>query len=280
MFIMPDSIGSPNYIADSKTSPSVNMIYDFKIKKQLINILLIFAMWTGFACFLSRTAIPQESDPIHNPFVVEPEKELMQISDFEQRLIQEDLVNVHTLDPSLVVDLKYAKTDNFMGVNVYGDFTRAYLRLKPALKLVRANQILRENYPNLRILVADALRPRSVQHMMWNLVVGTPQQPYIANPNSGSMHNFGAAVDVTLYNVETKQQLDMGTPLDHFGPLAQPVLGTKFFKEGKLSEAQLKNRLILRKVMIDAGWYPLNIEWWHFNAFSRDYIRKNYSIIE
>jgi D-alanyl-D-alanine dipeptidase len=238
-------------------------------------------MWTGFAFFLSRTAISQDSDPIHNPFVVvEPEKELMQISDFEQRLIQEGLVNVHTLDPSLMVDLKYAKTDNFMGVNVYGDFTRAYLRLKPALKLVRANQILRENYPNLRILVADALRPRSVQHMMWNRVVGTPQQPYIANPTSGSIHNFGAAVDVTLYNVETKQQLDMGTPLDHFGPLAQPVLETKFFKKGKLSEAQLKNRLILRKVMIDAGWYPLNIEWWHFDAFSRDYIRKNYSIIE
>jgi zinc D-Ala-D-Ala dipeptidase len=208
---------------------------------------------------------------------MEPECE---ISPLEQRFVQEGLVNVRQLDPSIIVDLKYARADNFMKKNVYGDLTRAYLRPQAAEKLASANQILRQRHPNFRLLVVDAVRPRSIQHKMWDIVVGTPMQPYVANPHSGSMHNFGAAVDVTLYDVEDKKPLDMGTPIDYFGPLAQPRLETEFLREGKLTEQQVANRLILRTVMLEAGWQPLGIEWWHFNAFPRDYIRQNYTIIE
>ncbi|MGB3222468.1 MAG: M15 family metallopeptidase [Desulforhopalus sp.] len=202
------------------------------------------------------------------------------LSLLEQRLHQEGLISVQTLDPSIVVDLKYAKVDNFMKTNIYHSLSRAYLRPAPAEKLVRANQILKERHPHLRILVGDAVRPLSVQKEMWKLVAGTTQQPYVANPKWGSMHNYGAAVDVTLFDVQAGKQLDMGTPLDYFGPLAQPLLENRFLQKGELNASQLENRLILRKAMLNAGWHTINIEWWHFNAFPKAYIRKNYSKIK
>jgi D-alanyl-D-alanine dipeptidase len=202
------------------------------------------------------------------------------LTPLEKRLIREGLVNVRTLDPTIIVDLKYAREDNFMGKAVYGDFNRAYLRPAAARKLAKASEILRSRFRNLRILVGDALRPRSVQCKMWELVVNTPMQRYVANPATGSMHNYGAAVDVTLYDVMTGKRLDMGTPLDHFGPLAQPAMEARYLRSGKLTKTQVANRVILRNAMLNAGWRILRIEWWHFNAFPKHYVRKHYAIVE
>jgi hypothetical protein len=136
------------------------------------------------------------------------------------------------------------------------------------------------SHPHLRILVGDAVRPLFVQKEMWKLVAGTTKQPYVANPQWGSMHNYGAAVDVTLFDVQTGKQLDMGTPLDYFGPLAQPLLEDKYLRNGELNVAQVENRHILRDAMQDAGWHSINIEWWHFNAFPKADIRRNYSMVK
>ncbi|MBM9604055.1 M15 family metallopeptidase [Desulfopila inferna] len=201
-------------------------------------------------------------------------------SELEQDLRQKGLICANMLDPSIIVDLKYARSDNFMGVNVYRGLNRAYLLPEAAEKLVAASRILQEQYPELRILVGDAVRPRSVQQKMWQLVVNTPRQPYVANPKWGSMHNYGAAVDVTLFNVKTGKRVDMGTPLDHFGLLAQPLLEDAFLRQGKLTSSQIENRLILRNAMLDAGWHMINIEWWHFNAFPKEVIRDSFLIIE
>jgi zinc D-Ala-D-Ala dipeptidase len=254
------------------------MIYEFAPKCTRSSVAFILAACAGIAFTFIYPATALEVIPIPAPG--EAEKKIIGISPLEQQLIQKGLINVRNLDQSIIVDLKYARTDNFMGTNVYGDFTDAYLRPEAARKLVEANRILQERHPTLRILVADAFRPRSIQHKMWQHVVDTPMQPYVANPYSGSLHNHGGAVDVTLYDMEAEEPLDMGTPLDYFGPLAQPRLESKFLREGKLSEEQIKNRLILRNAMIAAGWRVLQIEWWHFDAFSRDHIRRNYSIIE
>ena len=215
-----------------------------------------------------------------SPAAVEPQPTSVGIPHLEQRLIQEGFIDVRTLDPHIMVELEYARAANFIGENVYGTITRAYLRPEAAEKLARASEILRERHPGLRILVTDAVRPRSIQHKMWKLVAGTPRQPYIANPSSGSMHNYGAAVDVTLYNIETGRRLDMGTPIYFLGSLAQPALERDYLRAGKLNAHQIENRAILRKAMVDAGWHSLSIEWWHFDAFPRDYVRREYSIFE
>ncbi len=259
------------------------MPYLFALQELPGKASLLFPIFL-FAAFLlsSHTAAAQQMRPAGSVRLTQPQqaKEGQELNLLEQRLLQEGLVDVRRLDPTIVVELKYAAADNFMGVNIYQGLTQAYLRTEAAGKLALANRILHERHPNLRILVGDAARPRFVQQQMWKLVAGTPKQPYVANPKTGSMHNHGAAVDVTLVDVNTGERLDMGTPLDHFGPLAQPLLEDRYLREGKLSARQIENRLILRKVMVDAGWHPLGIEWWHFDAHPKEYVRLNYPIIE
>jgi D-alanyl-D-alanine dipeptidase len=195
------------------------------------------------------------------------------------KLAAQGLVDARTLDSTIVVELKYADTLNFMKQNVYGDLRGCYLRPEAAKKLVRANAILRNYRPGLRLLVADAVRPRHVQRAMWDIVVNTPRQKYVANPRWGSMHNYGCAVDVTIVD-SAGNRLDMGTEIDHFGPLAQPRLESRYLKTGRLTKQQTANRALLRSVMREAGFHPIAIEWWHFNAFDKRDIRTRFEIVE
>ncbi len=251
-----------------------------RLPRRYVFVLILCA---GIIALIPFASIALNADsPVDTAkgFLLKTEEAVFITSPLELRLIHQGFVDVQALDPSIMVDLKYAGMDNFMEVNVYGDLTRAYLRPEAAIKLVRASEILQKRYPGLRLLVVDALRPRSVQHKMWSIVSNTPMQPYVANPHSGSMHNYGAAVDVTLYDTEKGESLDMGTPVDYFGPLAQPDLESEFLRQGKLSETQVKNRLVLRTIMLEAGWHMINIEWWHFDAFPLNYIRQNFTIVE
>ncbi|SDB60749.1 D-alanyl-D-alanine dipeptidase [Desulfonatronum thiosulfatophilum] len=251
------------------------------MKNSLTYLFFFWGAWLLMTVAAASVAQAWETDLLGEKYTMLQHKdEIHSISPLELKLIKEGFVDVQNLDPSILVDLKYARDDNFMGASAYGDFTRAYLRPEPSKMLVRASAILQERHPDLRILVGDALRPRSIQHKMWKLVVGTSKQHYVANPFAGSMHNYGAAVDVTLVNVRTGEKFDMGTPMDHFGPLSQPRLEEYYLQEGELTKEQIANRRILRSVMVDAGWHPLEIEWWHYDAFAKDVVRKKYSIIE
>ena len=200
-------------------------------------------------------------------------------SNFESRMLAAGLVNVQAIDRNLVVELKYASPHNFMGANVYGELKDCYLQKDAALKLKRANDLLQQRDPKLRLLVADGCRPRSIQQRMWQLVKGTPMQKYVANPAVGSMHNYGAAVDVTII-AENGNRLDMGTPMDHFGILSQPRKEAKFLRAGKLTADHIAARRLLREVMTRAGFQSLSIEWWHFNACDRPTAKAKYQIIE
>ena len=197
----------------------------------------------------------------------------------ETYLLQCGFVDVQQLDSTIKVDLKYAREDNFMGSNVYGNMRKCFLQKKPAEMLFAANRNLKAIRPDLSFLVVDGLRPRHVQRKMWELVKGTPMQPYVADPRFGSMHNYGCAVDITLID-ELGNQLDMGTPVDHFGIRAQVRLEKTLLQQGKLTSEQVANRILLREVMTSAGFIPLAIEWWHFEAFDKEYIRRNFTIIE
>jgi zinc D-Ala-D-Ala dipeptidase len=199
--------------------------------------------------------------------------------DFEKQLRALGFADIQDLDPTIRVELKYASADNFMGTNVYGNLSKAYLRREAAEKLALANAHLKELRPGLTLLVVDGVRPRHVQRKMRKLLEGTPKQNYVADHRTGSMHNYGCAVDLTIID-ENGNRLDMGTPMDHFGPLSQPRLEAKFLKQGKLTEEQIANRRLLRSVMTRAGFLTIPIEWWHFEAFDKNTIRKNYTIIE
>ncbi|WKZ32973.1 MAG: M15 family metallopeptidase [Thermodesulfobacteriota bacterium] len=197
----------------------------------------------------------------------------------EAALVPLGFVDVQALDPHIRVELKYASEDNFMREAVYGGLKRAYLREEAAVKLALANKYLREMRPELTLLVADALRPRRVSQMMWTRLSRSPMQRYVADPSRGSIHNYGFAVDITICDMEGNR-LDMGTPIDYFGELAEPRFEERFLKEGKLTEEQLSNRRLLRKVMYAAGFQGIPIEWWHFEALDKKFIRKTYQIVE
>ena len=174
------------------------------------------------------------------------------------------MMDVHKLIPSIVIELKYATTKNFLHQKIYSSTKTTYLR-KPAV--IALQQIQKElNEQGLGLKIFDAYRPYSITEKIWNKV---KDENYAANPTNGSGHNRGAAVDVTLINLKTKKELNMGTGFDNFTDTAH-----KDFKN--LPKAILKNRILLRTIMEKYGFKFLNSEWWHYSLPDA----KNYELLD
>jgi D-alanyl-D-alanine dipeptidase len=193
------------------------------------------------------------------------------------------LIDIQTVHPRILVDLKYASEDNFMQTNVYGGLTRAFLQPEVAQRLGKVQTYLDDHHPGIRLLVYDAVRPRSVQQIMWDLLDSIPVQQrvkFVSNPKSGSLHNYGCAVDLTLYDDSTMQPIDMGAEYDDMRKIAYPELESHFLDTGELTREQYNNRLLLRKAMRQGGFWVIPTEWWHFNAYSRDRAKQLYNSVE
>ncbi len=191
----------------------------------------------------------------------------------------EDIVDVTQLNDNILVNLVYSTTNNFLDEDVYGDLQTFYLRKEAAEKLDKAQNLLEKRKKGFKLIVYDGLRPRDVQYKMWHIVKDTAQQEYVADPEEGSIHNFGAAVDLSIVD-DRGNLLDMGTPFDYFGDLAQPGYEKRFLKEGRLTKKHIANRKLLREVMEEAGFEGIKDEWWHFNAFPPVEVMSRYKIIE
>ncbi len=192
------------------------------------------------------------------------------------------LVEANEFNESILIQLKYATKDNFMKRKLYDTLKTAYLQLEVALRLAKVQDELTKINPNYHLLVYDALRPLSVQWEMWNAldsIPATERGKFVSNPLKGSVHNFGAAVDVTICDVAGKP-VDMGAKYDEIGKIAYPSLEAFFLKSGKLTKKQVENRKLLRKVMQGQGFRNIPTEWWHFNAFSREECKRRFKIIE
>jgi len=184
---------------------------------------------------------------------------------------QYNLVDVQTLNKAIFVELKYATPDNFMGIILYNRLKKAYLQKDVAERLSKVQDYLSKLNPGFHLLIYDALRPVSVQQKMWDALDSLPpieRGKFVSNPKNRSMHNMGAAVDLTIIN-EQLIPLDMGAAYDEIGQIAYPSMEKQFVAEGKLTEVQIENRDLLRKVMKTQGFRQLQSEWWHFNACSR-----------
>ena len=201
-------------------------------------------------------------------------------STLEKKLISAGLVNIQSVIPEIQVELKYSTTDNFLHADVYGDLTNAYLQPDVVQKLKTAYSILQQNHPDLTFIIYDAVRPLSIQYKMWEILDLPPGQKekYLSNPKNGSIHNYGAAIDMSLAEKNGKP-LDMGTPFDFFGEAAEPQLEYKMLQEGVLTQQQIDNRKILRSVMQKAGFRQLPAEWWHYNSCSREEAKIKYAVI-
>ena len=202
----------------------------------------------------------------------------------EQKMIDQGLVDIQKIDPTIRVELKYSTTDNFIKKDVYGDLTRAYLQPDMANKLAKASKYLMQSNPGFHLLVYDAARPNAAQYALWNALdeLNIPKSRktmYVADPNIGSNHNFGCAIDLTVVN-QIGEPLDMGTKFDFFGPLAYPRSETEMLKTGRLTAKQISNRNILRSAMTKAGFTVNTTEWWHFDGMSKKLARTRYGMIK
>lgn len=181
--------------------------------------------------------------------------------------------------PQVKADLRYGTTNNLLGRDVYGGYQKVLLHREAAAKFRIAASLLTERAPELQFVVFDALRPQTAQIQFWEIVKGTPQQPYFADPAKGSIHSFGFAIDLGLLDSRGRE-LPMGTEFDDLSPLAEPRREEEFLQEGKLTAEHLKNRRLLRSIMVDAGFLSIPHEWWHFDALPPAQVRASFKIVE
>ncbi len=206
-----------------------------------------------------------------------------QISELELTLQKQGLVDIQEIDSSIMVELKYSTTDNFFGQDVYGSLSAAYFQPDVAEKLKKAQLALKEINPSYSLLIYDGVRPHSVQKILWDKLDSIPpktREAYVANPAKGSIHNYGCAADLTVFDAMADSTLDMGTKYDFFGYLAYPRKEQENLRNGTLTQRQVDNRLVLRNVMVKAGFMPITSEWWHFNSTSRGNAEKLYRIVQ
>ncbi len=163
------------------------------------------------------------------------------------------LVDLKNLIPHIQTDLRYATANNFLHKKLYAQPAIACLRLNAAVRLAIVADSLKKMGLGLKIF--DAYRPYAVTEKMWEAV---KDDRYAADPKFGSGHNRGIATDLTIVNLKTKKELNMGTGFDNFTDSAHHDFE-------QLPESVLKNRLLLRRLMEGAGFKALETEWWHYS---------------
>lgn len=248
--------------------------------KKLVNCWLLSAL---LLCACSQqsqsvegSTIEQQSNTFDTLEVMDTNRD----TPTEARLRAMGLVDIAEMDSSIAVQLVYATPYNFLGKQLYHDLHKAFMLPEMAEKVLKAQQDLKRIRPDLNLLIYDASRPVSVQYEMWNMVKGSNMMIYVSNPNKGhGMHNYGAAVDVTLMDC-TGLPLPMGSEYDYFGEEAHTTHEQQMLQEGRITKREFENRLLLRKVMTGAGLHTIQSEWWHFNLTNSENERQKLKLID
>ena len=194
-------------------------------------------------------------------------------TDFEKRAVRDASRFVLLADhvPGILQEIRYYSTYNFVGDRIDGYEAPCALLTIDAARALKsvANQA---NVMGYRLKIFDAYRPaNAVRHfVLWGLEdldqrmkpffypnlekQALFQQGYIASQSS---HSRGSTVDLTLLDMATGKELDMGSPFDYFSPLSHPDCRD-------VTPAQYDNRMLLRELMTKNGFVPIDCEWWHF----------------
>lgn len=215
---------------------------------------------------------------IKSPIVIE---DMIEIDSLEQVLIDAGLVDIQSIEPTILIDVRYSDTNNFLHEDVYGGLNKIYLQPSIAQDLIKCQLKLKEIDSSLTLLVYDGVRPRSVQQKMWDILdmpIGDKVK-FVSNPKNGSIHNYGAAVDLTIADIYGNP-IDMGADFDDIRKIAYPRLENQFLESGELTRKQIDNRKLLRKVMKVGGFYNIQTEWWHFNRYNRATAKQMFQIVE
>jgi zinc D-Ala-D-Ala dipeptidase len=184
---------------------------------------------------------------------------------FSQQGLKE-IVDLSEIIPEISSDIKYATTENFAKQKLY-TVPKIYGAIATARDLKIVQDSLRKR--GLGIRIYDLYRPRIVQFLMWEIV---PDANFVADPKSGSRHNRGSAVDLTLYDLKTGKDLAMPTPFDDFTEKAS-------HSYTNLPDSIKVNRALLKTIMESNNFESYNAEWWHYiNITSKNYPLKDYQL--
>ncbi len=209
--------------------------------------------------FARRNIEPESGNQLHvKP--LRPVAELMKEARAAQPpredgdFLKTDLVELTKIDPTIRLEIRYATTNNFLGTIFYSQ-ARAFMQRDAAYAVMRANARL--HVMGYGLLVHDAYRPWYVTKVFWD---ATPddKKVFVADPSKGSRHNRGCAVDLTLYDLRTKQPIEMVSTYDETTARAYPDYpgGTSL---------QRWHRALLRAAMEAEGFTVYEAEWWHFD---------------
>lgn len=180
--------------------------------------------------------------------------------------------------PGIIQEIRYYSTYNFIGDRIDGYEEPCALLTKEAARALRSasNEMMVHGY---RFKVFDAYRPaRAVKHfVLWGIedqdIRMKPyfypelqkqelfSKGYIATESS---HSRGSTVDITLLDMQTGKELDMGSPFDLFSEISHP-------DHRGVTDEQYENRMLLRRVMLRNGFVPIDCEWWHFTLEDEPY---------
>lgn len=169
-----------------------------------------------------------------------------------------DFVDITSIDPSIIVDLKYNTTDNFTGKRIY-DFEQAIVRKSTALKLARANAMLKEQGYVMKIW--DAYRPLAAQQTLWDVY---PDSKFVAKPDPTNIrsHQLGATVDITICTLDGKE-VEMQSAFDDFSDKA-----TRHYQR---TEEQERLYQIMDQAMQEAGFIGYEFEWWDYGDTNQNF---------
>ena len=162
------------------------------------------------------------------------------------------LMNLEAIIPGVQLDIRYATANNFTGQKVY-DSAMAFLRLAPAKALQQVQNELKAQ--NLGLRVYDAYRPYTITIKFYEIYKDTN---FVAAPWLGSRHNRGCAVDVSLIDLSTQQEIPMPTEYDDFTAKAKPDYAD-------LPDSVKANRKLLIDIMAKYNFEVHHSEWWHFD---------------
>ncbi len=170
-----------------------------------------------------------------------------------------EMVDLKKQIPTIVLDLKYASKANFTNQKLYNKARTTYMRIQPAQALEQVQTYLKPMGYGLKIF--DAYRPYATTKLMWELI---QDERYVANPKTGSGHNRGTTVDLTLIDLNTGLELPMGTGFDNFTDSSQHSF------TALLPAPIAANRNLLKATMLKFGFKALETEWWHYGWISTD----------
>jgi D-alanyl-D-alanine dipeptidase len=185
---------------------------------------------------------------------------------------------VSEIDATIKKELRYGTSNNFIGKPIDGYLKDSLIISTPAAKALKEIQT-KLMLSGLSLKIFDAYRPQqAVDHFVrWAKVMNDTLMKQLYYPDvqkselftlgfiaSKSGHTRGSTVDLSIVDVKTNKELDMGSSYDFFGEKSHP-----FYK--KITEAQMKNRMLLRTIMIKNGFIPYDNEWWHFTLKDEPY---------